>query len=190
MKNFLQGIILASKAFLISVVALVVLAAVGGAVYAHFSDFPRFACHHHMPHYVVEHLVDKMERELDLSGAQRREVEAALDDAVRRFRDARPGRIDDAAALINRPQLTVEEVRGAMQAREADGMRVEREALVAETMVRIHAALTPAQRGALAEWMQARADGGWFHRRGHRHGPHYDTWTWFLDGYGRHNRMH
>jgi len=160
MKNFLK-----SKTFIISAVAAL---AVAGAVYgvAHFGDFPRFA-RHHMPHYVVHHLVDKMDHELDLSDAQQREIESVLNDTVRRFRDTGMARADSVTKLLNQPQLTAEDVRRAMQSRHADGARVDRDELIAEALAQVHAILTPPQRAALAELLEDKMARHMF--REHRH---------------------
>jgi len=154
MKNFLK-----SKTFIISAVAAL---AVAGAVYgvAKFGDFPRFA-RHYMPHHIVAHVVDKMDDELDLSDAQQREIESALNDTVRRFRDTGMARADSVTALLNQPQLTAEEVR------RAGGLRADRDALIAEALVRVHAVLTPQQRSELAELLEDKMARHMF--REHRH---------------------
>ena len=160
MKRFLK-----SKTFIITAAAVAIIG--GGAVaVAHFGDFPRFA-RHHMPHYVVHHLVDKMDHELDLSDAQQREIESVLNDTVRRFRDTGMARADSVTALLNQPQLTADQVRRAMQSRHADGARVDRDALIAEALAQVHAILTPPQRAALAELLEDKMARHMF--REHRH---------------------
>lgn len=160
MKRFLK-----SKTFIIISAAVAVLG--GGAVaVAYFGDFPRFA-RHHMPHYVVHHLVDKMDHELDLSDAQQREIESVLNDTVRRFRDTGMARADSVPALLNQPQLTADQVRRAMQSRHADGARVDRDELIAEALAQVHAILTPPQRAALAELLEDKMARHMF--REHRH---------------------
>jgi len=164
MKNFLQGTILASKAFLISVVALVVA---GGAVYA----VVQVVDHRHD---VAGRLLDKMDDELHLSDAQRGRIETVLGDAVRQIRqlhDTRSARMDAAAELLKRPQLTADEVRRAMQAQHAGDRRADTEAVVADALVQVHGILTPEQRAALAGWMQERMDDDWMHH--HRHRRHH-----------------
>lgn len=160
MKRFLK-----SKTFIIISAAVAVLG--GGAVaVAYFGDFPRFA-RHHMPHYIVAHVVDKMDHELDLSDAQQREIESVLNDTVRRFRDTGMARADSVPALLNQPQLTADQVRRAMQSRHADGARVDRDELIAETLAQVHAILTPPQRAALAELLEDKMARHMF--REHRH---------------------
>lgn len=160
MKRFLK-----SKTFIITAVAVAIIG--GGAVaVAHFSDFPRFA-RHHMPHYVVHHLVDKMDHELDLSDAQQREIESVLNDTVRRFRDTGMARADSVTALLNQPQLTADQVRRTMQSRHADGARVDRDELIAEALAQVHAILTPPQRAELAELLEDKMARHMF--REHRH---------------------
>jgi len=166
MKNFLQGTILASKAFIISVVALAVAGVVTVAVVHALDD------HRHG----VAHVVDKMERELNLSGAQRAQVETALNDALLQFRNARESRLDAVTALLNQPQLTSEDARRAIDAHLA-----ERKTVVADAFAQVHAILTPSQRAELAAWVQARMDDDWFHH--HRHRRHHH-------GRGHHHWLH
>lgn len=157
--------LLKSKAFIItSAVALII----GGGVYA----FVHFADHQH---YVVSGIMHKLDDELNLSDAQHRRIETTLNDAVQRFRERRGSRLDSAVALLNQPQLTAEEVRRVMDAHHADSRRTDREAIIADTLVQVHAALTPQQRGELAEWVEDKMDDDWFHG-GRHHRPFGHRW--------------
>jgi len=158
MKNFLK-----SKTFIISAAAALII---GGGVYA----FVHFADH---PHHVVSRIMHKLDHELNLSDAQHRRIEATLNDAVQRFRERRGSRLDSAVALLNQPQLTVQEVRSAMESHHAGGRRADMEAVIADALVQVHATLLPDQRTELAGWMQERMDDDWLHGRHGHHGRHH-----------------
>jgi len=156
MKNFVK-----SKTFIISAVALAVI---GGGVYA----VAHFANH---SHHVVSRIMHELDDELNLSDAQHRRIETTLNDAVQRFHERRGARLDSAVALLNQPQLTVEEVRGAMESHRAGSRRADMEAVIADALVQVHATLLPDQRAELAARMQERMDDDWLRgRHGHRHG--------------------
>lgn len=151
---------LTSKTFIIAAVSLVVIG--GGVAAWHMADRER---------YVISHLVDKLDDELRLSDAQSRQIETVLRESMQALRSRREARVDSVTALLKQPRLSADEVQRAIDARRANPMRAERDAVVADAVAQVHAILEPAQRADLAAWLEDRLEDDWL-RDGRRHRHH------------------
>ena len=159
------------KKFLISlaiIISVISVLAVGGVFYVlSRGDYD---------HHIVSRVLDKIDDEVNLSGEQSTRIEAALNDAVKRFRKTRQ---ESITALLTQPTLTTEQVRQAMDTHRPGSAREHRDALIADTVVSIHQILTPTQRTDLAEVLDEMREEFTHHRGRRHHRERWQRWWWW-----------
>lgn len=122
------------------------------------------ACKHHVGGFYsseerMAHLMDKLEKELDLDAAQKEEVGRIVREVKVKLSDMaqeREGRHQELIALVRKDNLTREELSGIL-ARHQEKMQVLSD-FAGQQFVRFHSLLTPAQREKLAVWIETKAE--------------------------------
>lgn len=176
MKTTVQLPFYRRPALLLLAVVTVAAAALGAATsFAHDVQRQPDADH------IAKQMAERLDDYLDLSGSQEEQIEGILEQSIKQRWQMRQDRQNKMRDLWNQPTLSAAEIKAAMLERQ--GGPAQREAhmtLMAETLAKIHAVLTPEQREEIAENGMMGFMGG-FRQYGGRH--HGGGW-----GGGRHGK--